>query len=157
MTGRNSELALARLPFNALNKETRRFFRFLVVGISGTLIDLGLLTLLVKLCGMATLPANTISFSVGVVNNFLLNRFWTYPEARQKPVLRQALQFAAVNVIGLLLSDLIITGAESALVNWLGANAYLPAKALSIGLVFFWNYFANRLWTYNDVDAAIAA
>ena len=33
--------------------------------------------------------------------------------------------------------------------NQLGSNI---AQAISIGIVLFWNYFANRYWTYNDID-----
>ena len=33
----------------------------------------------------------------------------------------------------------------------LSSNA---AKVLATGIVLFWNFFVNRLWTFRDVDAA---
>jgi len=141
-----------KLSTTVSGKETRRFLKFALVGASGTVIDVVLLSVLVKGFHVSDQIANTVSYSVGVINNFLLNRFWTFPEARQKSVLTQFGQFAAINVVGLLLSDLILSLAENVLNGWLGSNALFPAKIIAIGLVFFWNLFANRLWTYNDVD-----
>ena len=62
--------------------ELTRFARFLVVGAVGTLIDFGLLTIL-KLVGFPTLAANSLSFSAGVVNNYLLNSRWTFADANR--------------------------------------------------------------------------
>ena len=141
------------ITFNA--GELQRFAKFIVVGASGTLIDLLLLTVLVNCFGFSAIVANTLSFGVGVVNNYLLNRFWTFPDARGKSALTQFVQFAAINMVGLLLSDLIIVAVEPMLQGALGLIAYMPAKLIAIGLVFFWNFFANRLWTYNDAGQVI--
>lgn len=140
----------------AANKDVGHFLKFAVVGVSGTVVDFVVLTLLVKAFGMPLIIANTISYSVGVVNNFLLNRFWTFSESRSKPVVTQFIQFAIINVIALILSDLIVAGLEGILRPTLQGNAYLAAKLVATILVFFWNFFANRLWTYNDVDRVSA-
>jgi putative flippase GtrA len=29
--------------------------------------------------------------------------------------------------------------------------AYLAAKVIAIGVVLFWNYGANRIWTYRGI------
>jgi len=50
--------------------EAARFLRFLCVGLAGTLLDFGLLALL-KRAGLPTLAVNSLSFSAGVVNNFI--------------------------------------------------------------------------------------
>jgi putative flippase GtrA len=31
--------------------------------------------------------------------------------------------------------------------------AYNGAKVIATGVVLFWNFFVNRLWTFRDVDA----
>ncbi len=134
------------------NKDVQRFLKFAVVGVCGTFVDFAVLTLLVKVFGVPLIAANTISYSAGVVNNFVLNRFWTFTESRSKPLVTQFLQFVVINIIALVLSDLIVGAVEGALHPTLGGNAYLAAKLLATVIVFFWNYFANRFWTYNDVD-----
>ena len=47
------------------------------------------------------------------------------------------------------LHDLSLAGPlDATAINQLGSNI---AQAISIIIVLFWNFFANRLWTYNDV------
>jgi len=131
------------------NKEIQRFTRFLAVGGLGTLLDLGLLTVL-KLSGFPTLAANSLSFSAGVVNNFILNRRWTFAGVSPLPWNRQLTRFGLVSLIGLALNNAIMLLLEAPLGNLTGHPewGYLPAKIIATILVVFWNYFANRLWTF---------
>lgn len=137
--------------YQPASRERQRVGRFLVVGASGTALDFVLLTLL-KAAGLATLPANTLSFSAGIVNNFLLNRWWTYADARAKSVGVQFGQFALVSLIGLLLNNGIMLLLEAPLGSLLnGASwSYLLAKILATAVVIVWNFVANRYWTFND-------
>jgi putative flippase GtrA len=133
------------------NKEIQRFSRFLVVGAVGTFLDFGLLTLL-KLAGLPTLLANTFSFSAGLINNFTWNRLWTFGDAERIDWHRQLAQFTMVSLIGLALNNLIVLSLESLLGDMLGQPqwGYLPAKVIATGVVVFWNYFANRKWTFKN-------
>lgn len=133
------------------NKELARFLRFLTVGAMGTALDFSILTLL-KLAGLPTLVANSISFTAGLVNNFTLNRLWTFGDAIQSNWRRQLVQYAIVSLIGLTLNDLIVVSLESLMGAWLGQPdwGYLPAKVIATGVVVFWNYFANRMWTFKS-------
>lgn len=135
-------------------KEMRRFIRFAIVGASGTLIDVTLLTLL-KAAGLPTLPANTLSFTAGVINNFTLNRRWTYPEARSQAAWPQFGQFLLVSLIGVLLNNAIVLLLEApfGLLIEQPTFGYLPAKAVATILVALWNFFANRYWTFRAVGA----
>ena len=56
-----------------------RFGRFALVGALGTGLDMGLLLLLTA-AGLPTLPANVISYSAGIVNNYTWNRRWTFAD-----------------------------------------------------------------------------
>ncbi len=135
-------------------KDVARLIRFAVVGFSGTLLDLVLLTVFIRGFGMATLPANTLSYLAGIINGFVLNRYWTFPEARSKRIATQLSQFVVVSLIGLALNDLIVILSEPLFSGLLGNYAYLAAKLIATVLVFFWNFAANRRWTYNDLDQA---
>lgn len=131
------------------SKEITRFSRFLAVGALGTALDFGILTLL-KLAGLPTLVANSISFTAGLLNNFTLNRLWTFSDVIQSNWQRQLIQYALVSLIGLTLNDLIVVSLENTMGAWLGQPefGYLPAKVIATGVVVFWNYFANRAWTF---------
>jgi putative flippase GtrA len=139
-------------------KEAERFFKFLVVGTVGFVVDFGILALLKEVVGLPTLLANTISFSAAVISNFTFNRYWTYPDSRAKSIVSQIGQFAIVSILGLAINNTILILLESpfdALLLSLSISAirgYIPAKVVATVVVLFWNFFVNRHWTYNDVQ-----
>ena len=146
--------------FNDANERTR-FLKFATVGAIGTVVDFGIYNFLNLVFGLAPVISQAVSFAVAVVNNFLWNRHWTYPESRAKAVHHQMVQFGLVNVGGLLIRTPIIAGLERPLgifAGRLGVQAeaavvvgHNAALAVAIGIVMLWNYFANRYWTYNDI------
>jgi putative flippase GtrA len=133
------------------SEEKKQFLRFLVVGGSGTLVDFCIFTLL-KMLGVGTLAANTISFAAGTVNNFTWNRLWTFRGARERFWGRQFLQFAVVSLVGLGLNNLIVIRLEGVFgsMGLFEQFSYVPAKVIATGMVVFWNYFGNKLWTFGD-------
>lgn len=145
-------------------KEINRFLKFAVVGTFGAFVDFSILYILHRLAGWPLVLSNTISFACAVSSNFIWNRYWTYPDSRSKPLSAQLGQFFAVNVLGwaintgilhllaLPLTSLIGTfslGISATLAYTFGYNL---AKATATGVVMFWNFFVNRVWTYNDVE-----
>lgn len=140
---------MATLSGNSSNREVERFSRFLAVGAVGTALDFSLLTLL-KLGGLPTLFANSLSFTAGLLNNFTWNRLWTFGDVEQSDWRKQFMQFTVVSLIGLLLNNAIVLSLENVLGSMLGQPewGYLPAKVIATGVVAFWNYFANRTWTF---------
>jgi putative flippase GtrA len=158
--------------FGVNPKEAERFTKFLLVGTWGFIVDFGTLTFLVEVVELPQLVAehtglpetyglilaNTISFTLAVISNFTLNRYWTYPESRSKRKRVQLPQFALVSIIGLLINNAILaltTPLFDQLLQvisapeWLGG--YIPAKMLATIVVLFWNFFVNRYWTYSNV------
>jgi putative flippase GtrA len=144
-------------------QERKRFLKFMVVGAFGAVVDFGVMNLLSKFLGMLLVFAGTISFICAVLSNFIWNRYWTYPDSRSKPLLRQLLMFALVNVAGVAIRIPILYFVEPPLLKLLSripdllpATAEFLAKnltlAIAVGIVMLWNFFVNRYWTYNDVD-----
>ena len=140
---------MATLSTPLPKQEVTRFARFLTVGAVGTLLDFSILTLL-KLAGLPTLAANSLSFTAGLLNNFTWNRLWTFGDTVQPDWRRQLAQFTVVSLVGLALNNLIVLSLEDSLGAMLGHSnwGYLPAKVIATGVVVFWNYFANRAWTF---------
>jgi putative flippase GtrA len=144
-------------------KEAGRFFRFAIVGAIGTVVDFGIFNILSGLFSMPVVWASAISFTCAVINNFLLNRIWTYPDSRSKSIFSQIIQFALISIIGMgirvatinplsrfltQVSYSIFPSSFALKPEFIGKNAALAAI---IGVVLIWNYFANRFWTYSDV------
>lgn len=146
-------------------RERTRFLRFAVVGVFGAFVDFGTFNLLSGLIGINAVMASVFSFIAAIINNFLWNRYWTYPDSRSKPILRQITLFTVISMIGLLIRTPVFAFLEVRLTNlflsldisilgvfdpeFLGHNI---ALAIAIILVMFWNFFVNRYWTYNDVS-----
>jgi putative flippase GtrA len=134
-------------------REVVRFLKFAAVGALGMVVDLTVLNIAHKLFGLPLLAANTISFTTAVLSNFTWNRLWTFPESRQRPLVPQLAQFALVNVIGLAINNLVLWVVFNLINDFIPDPLdYNLAKITAIGVVLFWNYGINRLWTYRGIE-----
>lgn len=145
-------------------RERTRFLRFAVVGVIGAVIDFGVFNLLIALFQTPSIIAGAVSFSGAVCSNFLFNRYWTYPDSRSRKVSHQVFMFFIVSAIGLAIRSFIFFALlEPRLITYLSSYSFSPpltarllghnlTLALSIGVVMLWNFFANRYWTYSDVE-----
>jgi len=133
-------------------KEVGRFLKFATVGAFGMVVDLSILNLLVTLAGWPLVAANSVSFSCAVLSNFTWNRLWTYPESQERPIRAQLPQFLLVNLVGLGVNNAVLLGMHGLFRGVLPTPYdYNAAKICAIGIVLFWNFFANRLWTYRGL------
>ena len=145
--------------------ERTRFLRFATVGIIGAVVDFGIFNLLTAFAGMTAVSASVFSFIAAIINNFIWNRYWTYPDSRTKPITRQVLQFSLVSIVGLLIRTPIIALLEPFFTQLFTGLSFLPvgfitgdrladnlALAIAVIVVMFWNFFINRYWTYDDIN-----
>ncbi len=97
----------------------RQAVKFVLVGGLNTLIDLGVLNLLIFITGIASGSGYSIfkgiSFTVAVINSYFLNKLWTF-----KSTGRKFLQFFVVSLIGFGIN----VGVASLVVNFIG-NPFL--------------------------------
>ncbi len=151
-------------------REFVRFLKFSAVGTLGAVIDFGVLNLLVQLAAFPKVLANGCSFTTAVISNFVWNRLWVYPETRGEPLRRQFVQFLVVNLAGLVINTAIfyvsdrwflgqmglLAGPVGGLARAIGMAhfdlAYNGAKVIATGVVLFWNFFVNRIWTFRHVQ-----
>jgi len=155
-------------------KEFQRFTKFLVVGVTGFIVDFGIFNLLLRALNFPPVLAQAISFTSAAINNFVWNRYWTYPDSRSKPILRQFGLFFVLSVIGLLIRTPIFalfsgpmvalvetmqSGVFAGVINFVTGTLHISIEQLGLNLalavavlvVLFWNFFSNRFITYSDV------
>jgi len=143
-------------------QERNRFLKFAVVGLTGAVVDFGILNLLRLAFDMPLIAAQAISFICAVINNFIWNRFWTYPDSRTKQITKQLVQFFIINTIGILIRTPLITWLDQKILSLLDRDSFVfpisdmvisqnLALAIAILIILLWNFFANRYWTYNDI------
>lgn len=146
-------------------RERNRFLKFSVVGAFGALVDFGTFHLMMSLFKIPPVWAQGISFTAAIISNFVWNRLWTYPDSRSKPITSQLVSFFVVNIVGLGIRTPIFSGLEEPFRNLFSRMQFLPigfvtadrlgytfALGIAVVVVMFWNFFINRIWTYNDVD-----
>lgn len=134
-------------------REGKRFVKFAIVGGVGAIVDFSVLNLLVLALGWDKFYANIVSVSCAIVSNFWWNRRWTFPESREHELHVSFGKFALVNLIGLAINQAVFVLTDTYIFDPLFEHPidYNIAKATAIGVVLFWNFFANRKWTYRDI------
>ncbi len=151
-------------------KRVERFAKFAVVGAIGAMVDfavLNIMKLLFETIGLGegwSLPmephqiqlvaANTLSFSAAVLSNFTWNRLWTFPESRERPLGTQLTQFTTVSVLGLIINTVLLVVMDRYVFQLFFDErvSYNLAKAVAIGVVLFWNFGMNLIWTYRGIE-----
>jgi len=118
--------------------------------------------------------AQTIAFVAAILSNFTWNRLWTYPDSRSRSMRRQLALFTFISLVGWVGRTIWITTAHLAVGNFLMPillpeiqlfrPGYVPTDMgasklgtmatwlVGVVVVMIWNFVANRLWTYNDVE-----
>jgi putative flippase GtrA len=132
----------ARSGSGARMADLHRMVRFGIVGVLNTGIDFAVFSTLVLGLGWHVVPANTASYSVAVVNSYLLNKYWTFGDRSQgREAVARGMRFVAFNLVGLGIGNLAVwTFAHQAPV--------LVAKVGATALTFAWNYWTNRRFVY---------
>ncbi len=118
----------------------KQFFFYIIIGASGVTIDFACFNLLIY-CNVHYMLANCISVSSGIINNFFLNRKFTFKK-NDKSVQR-FISFFLVGSFGLLLSSLILFINQ----NYIHMNVVF-AKIISIVLIALIQFTLNKFITF---------
>ena len=116
--------------------------RFGLVGGVGFVVNLAVYTLCVHVVGLDYRVAAVLAWLVAVLNNFVLNRHWTF-DARDGRARFQAPRFLVVSLVALVFSLLLLT-----LLVEVAGVAKLPAQALAVAGSMPLNFLGNKLWSF---------
>lgn len=123
-----------------------QFFRFCIVGTIGAIIDIGGLCVLVEFVGIYYLLAAAMSFTIAVINNYFLNKYWSFKNKSSNHT-KQFIGFVLVSVVGLLINLGVMYSLTELLFVW-----YLLSKAIASIIVLFWNFFMNKYVTFKEYE-----
>jgi putative flippase GtrA len=116
--------------------------RFGTVGVVGFVVNLIVYTLFVHSVGVDYRVASVVAWLVAVLNNFILNRHWTF-DARSDRAHRQAVRFLCVSLLAEAVSLLLLT-----LFVEVGGIPKVLAQALAVGGAMPLNFLGNKLWSF---------
>ncbi len=116
--------------------------RFGLVGGVGFVVNLAVYTLLVHALGADYRVANVIAWLIAVLNNFVLNRHWTF-DASGGRARSQAIRFLVVSLVAEAFSLLLLTlFVEGAGIDKVAAQAMAVAASMPL------NFLGNKLWSF---------
>jgi len=131
----------------------RQVLRFGLAGGLNTLVDIvilnGLLWLLPTTSLLMLLAYNSLAYSIGAINSFLLNKYWTFGSSK-KVTRRELARFALITLCGIGWSGAILWLASKLLHPFLvNATVWANAsKVVAIAGTALISYLGMRLWVF---------
>ncbi|MBR5364297.1 MAG: GtrA family protein [Oscillospiraceae bacterium] len=129
-----------------------QFFRYCFVGGLAFLVDFAVSYLLFRFAfgerKQFGWVANSLSFVAGLAVNYIISTFWIFKNSKVENKLVEFLSFAAIGVVGLL----ITIGITKLFELWLGDRTSLfqiIAKLVATAVSFLWNFFARKILLYS--------
>lgn len=125
------------------------FFKFLFVGGTGMIVDLGILSLMLYLLGETKsdyMLSQAISFGAAVTWNFIWNRFWTF-NARKGSMVGQYVKFMVVAAVAFGVRYLLANYG----VDLLGVDEAPYYQIMTVGVIFIVtiiNFLGSKLWAF---------
>lgn len=120
-----------------------QLIRFAIVGGLGFVVNLAVYALFVHALSTPYQVAAVLAWLVAVINNFVINRHWTF-DASAGRVHFQAIRFFVVSLAAFLLVNLVLL---TLLVEDAGV-AKVPAQALAVAASTPFNFLGNKLWSF---------
>jgi putative flippase GtrA len=132
--------------------------KFGVVGLIGTVIDLGGAAYLHVHLGVGPMVAKGLSITAATLVTYLGSRFWTFRHRVNQALLREGVLFVALNVVGLAIAEVVIAAVTYGL-DMKSALAYNVASVVGTGLGTIFRYFSYKKWVFlaGAPGAAVAA
>jgi dolichol-phosphate mannosyltransferase len=119
-----------------------QLIRFVTVGASGYVVNLGVFAGCVHLLGIDYRLSAVIAFVVSVLNNFWLNRHWTF-EARTGHPIFQGARFFAVSLVAFAFTYVVLI----TLVSGAGMTKVV-AQAIAIVAGTPLSFLGQKLWSF---------
>jgi len=147
-----------------MKKLINQFGKFALVGILNTALDWLIFLILTSCVHFFSIQENeiwakTISFSIAVINSFLLNTFWTFRKEYQNGLSSSnasvkttqsifLLKFFLISTVGLLINDgFFLLGRQ--------IDGRIFALFFATFFSLIWNFFANKYWTYSKISKKV--
>jgi len=136
--------ALGRLVrkffFGPAETKLVQFLRYAVASGISLAADFGLLYVGTEFLGLHYLLSAIVSYSIGMVVNYLLSVLWAFPRSRLKSRVLEFLIFVVIGVAGMGLNELLL---------WLFTTIlrfhYLVSRSITAVVGYFWKFLLRKI------------
>ena len=123
----------------------KEFIKFGIVGAIGTFVNLSILYFLTEMVNIYYIISEIIAFSASVINNYILNKKWTFNEKLKENIGRKYFKYVITCLLSLFVNLFILFILVEFYDFW-----YIFAEIVAIGGAFLINFVGNKLWTFNN-------
>jgi len=126
--------------------ELKRFIWFIVVGLSGIIVNQGFLWLLTEFAGLKYYISAIFSIEASIISNFILNDYFTFADRRSgktRSFLGRLLKFNVICLAGAAIQYGLLLLFTSVFDVY-----YLISNLIGIAVATLWNYLVNTWWTW---------
>ena len=143
-------IRFAMSTFAYIDNNKRKLFRFGVIGTLGTFINFMVYYMLTEFALMNSNLSSVSAFCVAILNNYLLNRCWTFAAENQhsSPNIKQFLKYFFANLGGLCSNLLVL----NLVVYSAGLRYHLLGQMLGIFLGMISNFFFIRTFVFSAIE-----
>lgn len=125
----------------SLFEEFFKFVKFGITGVMNTVVDFAVFMLLSYL-GLNAYLAQTVSYSCGMLNSYIVNRSWTF-KGSDRFFSRQMIRFIIANLLLLLCSVVLLwVFTEKMSFSKIVAKLFATAIIMAVGFI------VNRVWVF---------
>ncbi len=95
--------------------------------------------------------ALTLGIGAATTSNFLLNKFWTFKEAKSENFFLQFLKYGLVGGSGAILKYFLTSGLNGlfSLVIVQEKHSLIPSTMIAFIITVLWNFLWNEIWTFS--------
>lgn len=132
-----------------------QFLRFAIIGLINTGVDFLILNLLIWATGIkegnGLIPLNIISFTIAVINSYILNKRWAFKDQTQGETAKKFTNFLIISVIGALINTAIVRFGSTNVEPMFGLSQVMwvnVAKVVATGVSLVWNFVGYKLLVF---------
>jgi putative flippase GtrA len=117
-----------------------KLFKYIVSGGSAACVNLGVLYLLTEYAKLHYLQSAVLSFVCAFLVSFLLQKFWTFRDARKEVIHWQMIGFLGSSLVNLFLNTAIIFILVEYLHVWYLIAAFIAGTLLAVASFFVYHH-----------------
>jgi dolichol-phosphate mannosyltransferase len=126
--------------------ELVRLLKFIGVGLSGVVVNEGILWLLTDFGGVPYYYSSIVAIEVSIITNFFLNDYFTFADRRRGKTGSFLIRLLKFNITCALGAG-IQYGLLRLFTDVVGLH-YLISNFIGIVVAFIWNYLLSMIWTW---------